>query len=150
MARIEVRVQPGASRDDLQLEGEVLRARLAAPAIEGRANKRLIALLAKQLGVRKSDVVIIRGETARDKLVEIASLDEQDLRRRLGVEDVTLPFPESLCHRCDAPPKYVRTERSVFILCPRMPDKYPRQPVSECAGFRPRSGGTPKERRSRG
>jgi hypothetical protein len=48
----------------------------------------------------------------------------------------SLPFPDSLCHRCDAPPRYVRTGRSVFILCPRMPEKYPRQPVLSCAGFR--------------
>ena len=49
-----------------------------------------------------------------------------------------LPFPESLCHRCAAPPRYVRTDTSVFILCPIVPEKYPRQPVRECPWFRPR------------
>ena len=49
-----------------------------------------------------------------------------------------LPFPQSLCHRCAAPPKYVRTEHSVFILCPLLPQKYPRQPVLECPLFRPK------------
>ena len=48
-----------------------------------------------------------------------------------------LPFPESLCHRCAAPPRYVRTGQSVFILCPVLPDKYPRQPVLRCPAFRP-------------
>ena len=48
-----------------------------------------------------------------------------------------LPFPESLCHRCAAPPKYVRTARSTFMMCPLLPTKYPRQPVLECALFRP-------------
>jgi len=62
-----------------------------------------------------------------------------------------LPFPESLCHRCDAPPRYIRTGRSVFILCPRLPVKYPRQPVLDCEAFRPRDarperpGGEPAE-----
>ncbi|MFI5267118.1 MAG: hypothetical protein ACHQ7M_07055, partial [Chloroflexota bacterium] len=55
-----------------------------------------------------------------------------------------LPFPESLCHRCDAPPRYIRPGRSVFILCPRMPEKYPRQPVLSCSGFNPRIDPTPK------
>jgi [ribosomal protein S5]-alanine N-acetyltransferase len=54
------------------------------------------------------------------------------------------PFPESLCHRCAAPPKYVRTERSVFIRCPLLPEKYPRQPVLECAMFRPAVLETPR------
>ncbi|MCU1281435.1 MAG: hypothetical protein JWM53_4981 [bacterium] len=48
-----------------------------------------------------------------------------------------LPFPESLCHRCAAPPKYVRTERSTFVRCPLVAEKYPRQPVVTCALFRP-------------
>jgi len=51
-----------------------------------------------------------------------------------------LPFPESLCHRCAAPPRYVRTGKSTFILCPLLPEKYPRQPVLSCALFRPRPG----------
>lgn len=48
------------------------------------------------------------------------------------------PFPSSLCHRCAAPPKYVRTKTSTFILCPLLPDKYPPQPVLRCALFRPK------------
>ncbi|MCA1665690.1 MAG: GNAT family N-acetyltransferase, partial [Myxococcales bacterium] len=46
------------------------------------------------------------------------------------------PFAESLCHRCAAPPKYVRTERSTFLRCPLVAEKYPRQPVLACALFR--------------
>jgi len=48
-----------------------------------------------------------------------------------------VPFPESLCHRCGAPPKYVRTATSTFILCPLLPGKYPPQPVMSCDLFRP-------------
>lgn len=48
-----------------------------------------------------------------------------------------LPFPTSLCHSCAAPPKYVRTQTSLFILCPLIPEKYPRQPVLHCPYFRP-------------
>ena len=53
-------------------------------------------------------------------------------------EPAAVPFPESLCHRCAAPPKYVRTKTSVFIQCPLLPDKYPRQPVLSCPLFQPR------------
>jgi hypothetical protein len=52
-----------------------------------------------------------------------------------------LPFPDSLCHGCAAPPKYVKSARSVFILCPLEPDgaKYPRQPVRSCPCYRQRA-----------
>jgi hypothetical protein len=48
------------------------------------------------------------------------------------------PFPDSLCHKCAAPPRYVKTATSTFILCPILPVKYPRQPVRSCPAFRPR------------
>ena len=53
-----------------------------------------------------------------------------------------LPFPESLCHRCAAPPRYVEGRSSTFILCPLTPEKYPRQPVVTCALFRPKPPGS--------
>jgi hypothetical protein len=49
-----------------------------------------------------------------------------------------LPFPTSLCHRCAAPPRYVKTATSTFILCPLLPTKYPPQPVVRCPLFRPK------------
>jgi hypothetical protein len=50
-----------------------------------------------------------------------------------------LPFPESLCHRCAAPPRYVTSDRgSVFIHCPLL-GGYPAQPVLSCALFVPRA-----------
>lgn len=49
-----------------------------------------------------------------------------------------LPYPESLCHRCAAPPRYIHTAHSVFILCPLLPERYPRQPVRECTLYRPK------------
>ena len=49
-----------------------------------------------------------------------------------------LPFPTSLCHRCAAPPRYVKTPTSTFIRCPLLPNKYPPQPVLSCPLFRPR------------
>jgi hypothetical protein len=52
-------------------------------------------------------------------------------------DEPALPFPESLCHRCAAPPRYIRTQRSVFIFCPVL-KLYPRQPLRECEAFRPR------------
>ena len=54
-------------------------------------------------------------------------------------EPAPLPYPSSLCHRCAAPPRYVRSQSSTFILCPLLPGKYPPQPVQTCALFKPRS-----------
>lgn len=56
-----------------------------------------------------------------------------------------LPFPDSLCHRCAAPPRYITSAKgSVFIMCPLLPQKYPPQPVRSCALFRPRPPAEPR------
>ena len=56
---------------------------------------------------------------------------------------VPRPFPESLCHSCAAPPRYVTSDRgSVFIYCPIL-ELYPPQPVTACEAYRPRTAGAP-------
>lgn len=84
MAKIRVRVQPGARKDEIVgLQEEVLRVKVAAPPVEGRANTALIAFLAKHLGVRKGDIDIVAGHTSRDKVVEVHGLDDEQVRGRL-------------------------------------------------------------------
>ncbi|WP_051332447.1 DUF167 family protein [Cucumibacter marinus] len=75
---LTVRVAPGAARNhvagiEARDNGEaVLRVSVTAPPDKGRANKAVIALLAKSLGLRKSDFSIVAGETARQKSIAIA------------------------------------------------------------------------------
>jgi hypothetical protein len=47
-------------------------------------------------------------------------------------------FPESLCHDCAAPPRYIVNSRgSIFLFCPLF-KRYPPQPVRACEKFVPR------------
>ncbi len=70
--RIKVKVKPGSKREEVkELSPHYLEVRVSAPPEKGKANERVIELLAKHYGVRKSAVRIIRGETSREKLIEI-------------------------------------------------------------------------------
>jgi uncharacterized protein (TIGR00251 family) len=70
--RLRVRVQPRASRETVAgVRDGVLLVRLTAPPVEGAANAALIRLLSRKLRVPGSAVTIVRGGSARDKLVEI-------------------------------------------------------------------------------
>jgi uncharacterized protein len=69
---LELHVQPGASRSEFAgRHGDRLKVRLAAPAVDGRANEALIEFLAAHYGVRKRDVRILSGLKSRQKRVEI-------------------------------------------------------------------------------
>ena len=81
---IPISVAPRAGRTALDgvVEG-ALRVRLAAPPVEGAANRALVEFLADLLGVPKRDVAIVRGERGRQKLVRVRGLDADRVRRRL-------------------------------------------------------------------
>jgi hypothetical protein len=82
---LAVRVQPRASRNQLRFQPpDRIILRLTAPPVEGAANAAVCAFLAERLGVAKSRVVLVRGETAREKLIRIRQADAADLLTRLG------------------------------------------------------------------
>jgi uncharacterized protein (TIGR00251 family) len=56
---------------------------LAAPPVDGAANAELVATLAAALSVPRRDVVLVRGESARNKLVEVRGLAVAEVRARL-------------------------------------------------------------------
>ena len=60
-----------------------LEVRVAAAPADGAANDEVIKLLAKALGVSKSSLSIISGQTARLKRIEVP-IDEAEVRTRLG------------------------------------------------------------------
>ena len=72
-----LRVTPGASRDSIdgietRDDGQArLKVRVTVQPQKGKANKAVIALLAKSLGMPKSALAVVSGETARDKTVRI-------------------------------------------------------------------------------
>jgi uncharacterized protein (TIGR00251 family) len=72
---LELHVQPGASRSEFAgRHGKRIKIRLAAPALEGKANAALIEFLAGHYGVPKRNVRIAAGLKSRRKRVVIEGL----------------------------------------------------------------------------
>jgi len=86
VGRLEVRVLPRASREELAGFDETgrLRIRLTAPPVEGEANRALLRFLAARLGVPRRRVSLVRGESSRNKVIEVEGMEIEELRRRLG------------------------------------------------------------------
>jgi uncharacterized protein (TIGR00251 family) len=80
---IQLRVKPNAKKNGIGfMDDGRLSVSVTAPAVDGKANAAVVKFLAKSLGVRKSACRIIRGETSRDKVVEIEGVPpEQALAR---------------------------------------------------------------------
>ena len=82
---LAIRVTPRARRNEVAevLNDGTIRIRLTAPPVEGKANKALIEFLSQILGVSKSRIAIVAGETGRDKLVSILDMDPEEAQRRI-------------------------------------------------------------------
>ena len=82
--RLRIKVHARARRDKLVgIQGGLLRVKVTAPPVEGKANQAVIELLAAHLRVPKSSIRIVSGEHAPLKLVEVAGLDSATVAARL-------------------------------------------------------------------
>lgn len=86
--RLAVRLTPNGGRDAIDGiepngDGEAhLKARVSCVPEKGKANQALIVLIAKRLGVPKSSISLVSGDTARQKILRIDG-DPEDLARRI-------------------------------------------------------------------
>lgn len=84
VATIRVHIIPNAKIDTVVGEyGDVIKIKLRAPAVEGKANTALRRFLAEKLRIPQRAIVLERGERSREKVIRIDGLSEEDIRRRL-------------------------------------------------------------------
>jgi uncharacterized protein len=83
-AEISVRLQPRAKRAGVagERDGRIL-VRVTAPPVDGKANAALCELIADRVGVPPSRVKIVRGHTARDKVVRVHGVGGAAVRAAL-------------------------------------------------------------------
>jgi uncharacterized protein (TIGR00251 family) len=79
-ATLSVRVVPRSSKEGVAgFEGGVLRIRLNAPPVEGKANEALVRFLAKAVGVPRSRITLVKGEKGRNKIVRVDGITREAL-----------------------------------------------------------------------
>ncbi len=82
---VAVHVTPRSRKDELTgiSPDGTLRVRLTAPPVDGAANKALLELLARILGVRTVSLEIIGGEKGKDKIVSVVDLDAHTVEEKV-------------------------------------------------------------------
>ena len=78
--RIVVRVQPNASQNTVVgFQDGVLRVRIAAPPIKGKANQELVEFLSSFLGVSKNSLSIEKGMSGKKKTIAVRGLGQEQV-----------------------------------------------------------------------
>ena len=85
--RIRIKAVPGASRDSIAgLLGDRLKVRVSAAPEGGQANKAIVRLLAKSLGIKPTQVTLVSGQTNPEKVFELDSVRASDVCSALGAD----------------------------------------------------------------
>lgn len=81
---LRLHAQPGAKRTSVVgLYGDKLKIAVATPPVDGKANQAIIAFLAKTLGISKSKLTLISGETSREKRIRIQGITANECVTKL-------------------------------------------------------------------
>jgi uncharacterized protein len=84
---LDVKVVPSSGRQQCCLGTSGLKCYLKSPPEKGKANKELISLFAKKLKAPKESIVIVKGETSRNKRIRIEEeKSKSEVYIKLGIE----------------------------------------------------------------
>ena len=79
-----MKVYPGAGRNEVTgFAGDVLQVKIKAAPEKGKANRELVDFLSGLLGIKRSSLTVVKGETSRHKLLAIEGLTPSEAIKRL-------------------------------------------------------------------
>ncbi len=82
---LKIKVEPRSSRAGVVgLYGDALKVKLTSPPVEGKANKELIEVLAKEFNVAKKDIEIIAGQSSKNKTVKLTGVQDIAYLKKQG------------------------------------------------------------------
>ena len=81
---VKVKIVPGSSKNKIiGVYNDSLKITITAPPVEGKANKKCIAYLAKYFDVAKSKIEIISGQTSKNKLIKIYDISQKEFLNKI-------------------------------------------------------------------
>jgi uncharacterized protein len=85
-ATFAIRVHPRAKKNAITGEvGDALKVALTAPPVDGKANEACVEFFAKLLKVPRSSITIASGQTSRNKVIRVAGLSAEEIKKRLEI-----------------------------------------------------------------
>jgi uncharacterized protein (TIGR00251 family) len=73
---LKLRISPNASKNQIITDGDIIKLKITAQPIEGKANKAVVEYLSKLFKIAKSNIEIVKGDTSKEKTIFINVSDE--------------------------------------------------------------------------
>jgi len=83
--KIKVKITPNARQDKIcgYIGKDILKIKIKAKPLNGKANTYLIKYLSKELDIPQSNFTIIKGKTSRIKILEVANIGKKEFMEKL-------------------------------------------------------------------
>jgi len=76
---VNIKISPNSKKNEIIKTDSETKVKITAQPIDGKANKCLVEFLSKNFKVPKTSIKIIKGETAKEKMILFETTDEQKI-----------------------------------------------------------------------
>ena len=74
---LKLRISPNSSKNELFIDGDIIKLKITAQPIENKANKAVVEYLSKLFKVPKSSISIVKGDTSKDKTIFLDTVSSE-------------------------------------------------------------------------
>lgn len=78
---VNIKISPNSKKNEIIKEKELVKIKITAQPIDGKANKALIEFLSKNFKIPKTSIKILKGETSKEKTILFETQDEEKLTK---------------------------------------------------------------------
>lgn len=82
---VNLRISPNAKKNEIIKDGDIIKVKITALPIDGKANKALVEFLAKNFKIPKTSIEILKGETSKEKTILFKTMDEDKVNNLYNV-----------------------------------------------------------------
>ena len=82
---VNLRISPNAKKNDIIKDGDIIKVKITALPIDGKANKALVEFFAKNFKIPKTSIEILKGETSKEKTILFKTMDEDKVNNLYNV-----------------------------------------------------------------
>lgn len=77
---VNIRISPNAKKNEIINDGDIIKIKITAQPVDGKANKALIEYLSKNFKIPKTSIKILKGETSKDKTILFKTSDTEKVK----------------------------------------------------------------------
>lgn len=82
---VNLRISPNAKKNEIIKDEDIIKVKITALPIDGKANKALIEFFAKNFKIPKTSIEILKGETSKEKTILFKTMDEDKVNNLYNV-----------------------------------------------------------------